>query len=152
MEFEWDENKHQVNIDKHGINFIDAAGMIDGGHIFIAQSPHEDEQRFIATGIIKECYITVIYTMRGEITRIISARAARKKKSWIMSNKNDKEKITRVNGDDLKKLKSSTNWGKIDQLTDEDIDQQIADNPDAAEALTTEWFEKATWVKPTKHT
>ena len=79
MDFEWDENKNQLNIEKHGIDFIDAAKMIDDGHVFIGFSSYENEQRFIATGIIEARYITVVYTMRCEITRIISARVARKK-------------------------------------------------------------------------
>ena len=79
MEFEWDENKNRLNIEKHGIDFIDAAGMINDGHAFIGLSSYENEQRFIATGPIEGRYITVVYTMRCETTRIISARAARKK-------------------------------------------------------------------------
>ena len=82
MEFEWDENKNLLNIEKHGIDFIDAARMIDDGYVFIGLSSYKNEQRFIATGIIEERYITVVYTMRGETIRIISARVARKKERF----------------------------------------------------------------------
>jgi len=29
MEFEWDENKRQSNLSKHGIDFVDAAKIFD---------------------------------------------------------------------------------------------------------------------------
>jgi len=38
----------------------------------------------------------------------------------------------------------------LDAMTDEDIAQQIADNPDAAPELTDEWFENARLVIPLK--
>ena len=67
-----------------------------------------------------------------------------------MKRKDKEEKITKINSKDLKNLKSNTNWEKVDKLTDALIDRQIALDPDAAKALATEWFKKATWVKPTK--
>jgi putative transcriptional regulator len=39
-------------------------------------------------------------------------------------------------------------WAAIDALTDEEIDAQIAANPDAAPELTEEWFEKAEKLEP----
>jgi hypothetical protein len=36
----------------------------------------------------------------------------------------------------------------FDALTDEDIAEQIASNPDAAPELTDEWFENARLVRP----
>ncbi len=30
MQFEWDENKRQANIEKHGIDFADAVKIFDG--------------------------------------------------------------------------------------------------------------------------
>ena len=67
-----------------------------------------------------------------------------------MKRKGNEEKTTKINSKDLKNLKSNTNWEKVDQLTDALIDRQIALDHDAAKALSTEWFKKATWVKPTK--
>ena len=67
-----------------------------------------------------------------------------------MKKKDNEERITKTNSKDLKKLKSNTDWEKVDKLTDALIDRQIASDPDAAKALASEWFKKATWVKPTK--
>ncbi|MBR6900719.1 MAG: BrnT family toxin [Synergistaceae bacterium] len=30
MQFEWDENKRQINIEKHGIDFADAVKIFEG--------------------------------------------------------------------------------------------------------------------------
>ena len=30
MEFEWDERKHELNIQKHGVSFLSAARVFDG--------------------------------------------------------------------------------------------------------------------------
>jgi hypothetical protein len=38
----------------------------------------------------------------------------------------------------------------LDAMTDEDIAEQIASNPDAAPELTDEWFENARLVIPLK--
>lgn len=39
-------------------------------------------------------------------------------------------------------------WARIDALTDEEIDAQIAADPDAAPQLTDEWFAKAEKLEP----
>lgn len=74
--FEWAEDKNRANIDKHGIDFVDAALLFDGVRIE-APSSRDGEIRFRATGKIEGRFITVIYTTRGENIRIISARRAR---------------------------------------------------------------------------
>ena len=78
MQFEWDENKRQANIEKHGIDFADAIKIFDG--FFIR---HKDtradygEERYVTTGLLENVEITVIYTPRNNKRRIISARRTR---------------------------------------------------------------------------
>ena len=79
MEFEWDENKNASNNNKHGVSFPEAARLLMSGRVHEVSSTYEDEKRILATGLIGTRYVTVIYTMRGGIYRIISARSARKK-------------------------------------------------------------------------
>lgn len=38
---------------------------------------------------------------------------------------------------------SKTNWAALDKLTNEEIRQAVADDPDAAPILDKEWFEKS---------
>lgn len=77
MEFEWDENKRQVNLEKHGIDFLDAAAALMQPRLEI-RSDRGQEIRTLAICPTSLRLIAVIYTMRGETFRIISARAARK--------------------------------------------------------------------------
>lgn len=79
MRFEWDENKAESNLAKHKLDFVDAAHLLISGDLYTMRSPYDNEPRMIATGIINDRYATVIYTIRGETIRIISARPARQK-------------------------------------------------------------------------
>lgn len=78
MEFEWDEDKRQFNVDKHKIDFAAASNIFDGRVALMRPSAFESEERFLTTAMLDDgrC-ATVIWTMRGEKIRIISARRAR---------------------------------------------------------------------------
>ena len=76
--FEWDEDKRLGNIAKHGIDFLDARQIFDGRPVLEAPSPYEEEERFVAVGLLNERYVTVVWTQRQENVRLISARYARR--------------------------------------------------------------------------
>lgn len=46
-------------------------------------------------------------------------------------------------------VKHEPDWAALETLTDEEIDRQIAEDPDVAPELTEEWFEKAEKLEPT---
>ncbi len=75
-DFEWDLNKENRNIQKHGIDFT-AATLIWDGQVF-ERLDHRDygEVRFQAFGAVEDRILTVIFTWRGQARRIISARRA----------------------------------------------------------------------------
>jgi hypothetical protein len=79
VEFEWDSEKAQSNLDKHGLSFDEAATAFgDPLSLAIADPDHsDDEDRSILLG---ESYagrlIVVAFTERGERMRIVSARLA----------------------------------------------------------------------------
>ena len=78
MNFEWDEQKNRVNIQKHGVDFADAAELF-GSPMLIALDDREDygETRWIGLGMVKTRVLVVAYTERDEDTiRIISLRKA----------------------------------------------------------------------------
>lgn len=81
MTFEWDDNKEQINIKKHGMDFETASRVFDDeSRIEIYDDLHSDyEDRYITIGMIDEitCIAMVVYTERGtDVIRIISARKA----------------------------------------------------------------------------
>ena len=79
MRFEWDDNKAESNVFKHGITFEEAVTVFaDPYLLFTEDSKHsEQEEREWAIGEVENgSTIVVVFTMRSEQIRIISARKA----------------------------------------------------------------------------
>ena len=75
--FEWDDEKARINFQKHGIQFKTAIKVFrDEFRIEQEDESHSDpEERWQIIGMVKNV-LFVIYTERGDSTRIISARKA----------------------------------------------------------------------------
>ena len=73
--FEWDETKDSVNQSKHGVSFSDAQkAFLDPCRIISVDEKHsEEEQRLYCVGIVNGEVITVRFTYRERIIRIIGA-------------------------------------------------------------------------------
>lgn len=84
--FEWDDIKESENIKKHGISFKEASYVfIDENRIEYYDYAHsKNKQRYIVSGIAIEV-LYVVYTIRNERIRIISARIAttKEKKRYL---------------------------------------------------------------------
>ncbi|MBI1217077.1 MAG: BrnT family toxin [Rhodobacteraceae bacterium] len=76
-EFEWDEAKRQKTLEKHGIDLFDAAEVLATDHLLLP-ARSEIEQRTIALGVVNGEVIAVIFTLRGDTIRLITARKARR--------------------------------------------------------------------------
>ena len=79
LSFEWDKRKSQINREKHGISFEEAAVVFsDVNSITISDPDHsKDEDREITIGICGKFRILVVsHTDRNGHIRIISARKA----------------------------------------------------------------------------
>ncbi len=79
MQFEWDEEKAEINLKKHKIGFQEAKSVFgDPFSITIDDPDHsKKEQRFIDIGSSASGKLLVIvYTERGNKLRIISCRKA----------------------------------------------------------------------------
>jgi hypothetical protein len=78
MEFEWDAEKASRNLEKHGVLFKHAASVF----LDPARADAEDErrnygeQRRLVFGMIDGELFAVVYTLRGSMIRLISARKA----------------------------------------------------------------------------
>ena len=75
MQYEWDENKRQANIAKHGIDF-ECMRAFQWDTAATEPSPRAGEMRRIAFGYLGARLRTVVYTERGAVIRIISLREA----------------------------------------------------------------------------
>ena len=84
MNFDWDNNKNQSNITKHGISFEEAIAIFDDPNILTFEDVRFNygETRFVSIGQItiitqeKKVIIVVIHTQRNQAIRLISARKA----------------------------------------------------------------------------
>ncbi len=77
-DFEWDEEKNETNIRKHGIDFVRARRVfLDLAAVVMEGAHRSDEERHLIVGQLDGALVTVVYTLRGERIRIISARRAR---------------------------------------------------------------------------
>ena len=79
MNFEWDKAKNEANIAKHGIDFDDALRIFTGQILeWVDNRRDYGETRTTATGVSEGTELVLVYTMRGQVHRIISARRARR--------------------------------------------------------------------------
>jgi uncharacterized protein len=77
-EFEWDEKKRRFNLEKHGLDFRDAFRVFAAAYYSRkSRNRGNDRERFLAIGELERRLITIVYTVRGKIIRIISMRKAR---------------------------------------------------------------------------
>jgi uncharacterized protein len=75
-EVEWDPDKNTSNIAKHGIDFSDAFNALRSEHLE-RDSSKNGEVRTLAICWETRRIIAVVYQMRSDVCRIISARVAR---------------------------------------------------------------------------
>jgi uncharacterized DUF497 family protein len=80
VNFEWDEEKNNEDIPKHGLDFADAWEIFEAP-MFTALDTRQDyaEDRWVGIGFLKNFVVVVAYTEReGEVIRIFSLRKALK--------------------------------------------------------------------------
>ncbi len=78
VSFEWDPVKAMANRRKHGVDFADAATVLeDDLALTIRDDTRDEEERWITMG--KDSLgkvLVVVYTWRGTNVRLVSARMA----------------------------------------------------------------------------
>lgn len=88
--FEWDEQKNALNQQKHGVSFYEAqAAFIDPNRVIAEDLEHSKiEKRYYCFGKIDNEIMTVRFTYRIEVIRIIGAGYWRRgKKIYEKANK-----------------------------------------------------------------
>jgi uncharacterized DUF497 family protein len=78
MKFEYDPAKSVSNLEKHGIGFDQAQALWDDPWLIEAPAKTEDEPRVLSIGKIDGKHWAAVWTLRGDMVRIISVRRARK--------------------------------------------------------------------------
>jgi len=77
MDFEWDENKREANIAKHGLDLMTGGCLFDGRPVYSYPSPRGEENRYVTVGLLAEELVAVVWTERETGIRLISLRRAR---------------------------------------------------------------------------
>ncbi|MBX7149957.1 BrnT family toxin [bacterium] len=88
--FEWDEVKNRENQSKHGADFEEAEkAFTDPQRVIVEDLDHSfKEERWFCLGNVEGNILTVRFTYRGKIIRIIGAGYWRKgKKRYEKENK-----------------------------------------------------------------
>lgn len=86
MDIIWDPIKADINLQKHGVSFEEAATVIQAAMtVTVEDDASEGEQRFVTIGVsVKLRVLMVVHTYRDEDEiRIISARKATKREQEI---------------------------------------------------------------------
>ena len=83
INIEWDENKNQINLQKHKISFEEARTVFyDPGALLIHDPDHSiEEDRFIILGLSSKLNLLLVchcYKLNDDVIRLISARKADK--------------------------------------------------------------------------
>ena len=73
--YEWDYAKQRSNLQKHRVDFT-AIEDFEWDTAIIKPTSRHRETRYMAIGYIGDRLYAVVYTMRGNTTRIISLRRA----------------------------------------------------------------------------
>jgi uncharacterized DUF497 family protein len=78
---EWDAAKAHLNEKKHGVPFVFAGRVFkDRNRVEKADPKHSIvEARYLVIGAVEGAILSVTFTRRGRIIRLISARAASRK-------------------------------------------------------------------------
>ena len=83
IRFEFNEKKSLLNLEKHGIDFVDAQELWNDANLLEIPAKTTDEQRFLVIGLIKGKHWSGVITYRGKHIRIISVRRSRKEEVSI---------------------------------------------------------------------
>lgn len=86
IQFEWDENKNQINQRKHGVSFAEAKTVFYDEEALVIDDPEHSEQedRFIILGLSNKANLLIVchcYRESDTVIRLISARKATKTES-----------------------------------------------------------------------
>lgn len=92
----WDEAKRQANLDKHGLDFLDAVMVLESPYRLDIESVRSSEQRTQSFAYVFDvlAVLTVVHVTREEAMRIVSFRPASEEErsvyhGWLEDDFND---------------------------------------------------------------
>ena len=94
MRYEWDERKRAANLEKHGLDFVDADLVFEAAFKATVEvtRAEDEEPRFADFAEVHGAVLKFVYTMRRGAVRCISLRAASKRERRALHEISDREK------------------------------------------------------------
>jgi uncharacterized DUF497 family protein len=83
--YQWDERKRLINLKKHSLDFVDVIEVFKSSRVVVPSS-HTGKNRFLAIRTLKGRFVTIGYTLGGEVIRVISFRRARNEEKETFQN------------------------------------------------------------------
>ena len=93
MDFEWDEEKRELNLRKHGLDFADVPDMFAFPLLSALDTRYDyGEDRWLGIGLLQSRITVIVYTQPdAETVRVISLRKAvsheRKRFAEVLKNR-----------------------------------------------------------------
>lgn len=78
-DFDYDDVKSKANLEKHGIDFLDAQALWEDPDLLEIQARSDDEPRFLIIGRIGPKHWSAVVTYRNGTIRLISVRRSRRR-------------------------------------------------------------------------
>ena len=83
MKFEYDPDKSETNLQKHGIDFEEAQNLWNDSNALELQAKSDSEPRFALIARYDDRYWSAFYTYRSSCIRLISVRRSRENEKRI---------------------------------------------------------------------
>ena len=84
MGFRWSERKRAINLRDHGLDFVDAPRVFEGGtYTFEDDRFAYGEQRFVTLGLLAGVPVSIVHTENEHEIRVISFRKATSREAEI---------------------------------------------------------------------
>jgi uncharacterized protein (DUF4415 family) len=135
--FQWDARKSALNLEKHGIDFDEAAEVFYRPHA-LRRSDRNKKERWVAIGESEQ-------RIRPSRSRIAATRFGSSQHDARDEMKNERI-VKRKWGE---RRRGKTDWARVDALTDEEIAEAVRNDPDAV-ALDFDWSDAILVIPPKK--
>ena len=89
--FDWDEGNKQKSFTKHNVSIKEAEEVFNSQPFIVLRTAYLNEERFQMFGESKHRLLTIIFTIRKNRIRIISARDMSKKERNFYEDKLNEE-------------------------------------------------------------
>lgn len=89
MDFEFDTSKSKANLEKHGIDFVEAQQLWEDKDRLEIEARTEDEPRSVLIAVLGQKLWSAFFTCRKGRIRLISVRRARKEERELYYESED---------------------------------------------------------------